>query len=232
MSFGLPVRSFPVTTRGEWKKGGFFKWIARRKLRDQDPEKYRNTVEVPSLCDVLLGRGKPFQGHPGNRRLHDILAAHYDEYNNGGRKEKTELAEKIVKLVKATPAKFLRRDEDEMWVTASDEAAREKVSHGFRRKRELEKTIQAQTYLSDGDGSGISGTGASVSGSAVAAVMRNRVGSGGCSIGSTTTDMRKDGSGSDDSDGETTVTRMGVAWPPRRKRTKMCDTSSACKGCK
>ena len=41
-----------------------------------------NVVIVPSQTDVLLGRGKPIQNHPGNMRLSLIVETvlkHYEE---------------------------------------------------------------------------------------------------------------------------------------------------------
>lgn len=101
-------------------------------------------VDLPCKCDVLLGRGKPFNSHPGNKQLHEIVASFYKKYNGLLRAEKTKLAEEIVFMVRGYGGNFLKQDEKSgMWVAVSNLEARNKVAHGFRRKREFE--LKART---------------------------------------------------------------------------------------
>lgn len=98
----------------------------------------------PSQFDVLFGRGKPYQGHAGNIRLHKIVDLYKPRYTQARRHEKTEIAEEIVQFIK-TPTtnnkhgRFLKRVEnEEAWVEVSDSVARDKVSHALRGKARKE----------------------------------------------------------------------------------------------
>lgn len=94
----------------------------------------------PSQFDVLFGRGKPYQGHAGNIRLHKIVDLYKPRYSQARRHEKTEIAEEIVQFIKTPsnnnkPGRFLKRVEnEEAWVEVSDSVARDKVSHALRGK--------------------------------------------------------------------------------------------------
>ena len=162
MTFGIPVNVFPVSTSdGNLKLGNHLKWIERRRQK----EIYLSThdslpvgsVDIPSRSDVLLGRGKPFNVHPGNRRLHEIVESHYDEYDLAQRSVKTRIAKSVVETIKGYSGRFLKQDEEcGMWVEVSDSEARQKVNHGFRRKREFDKnsitTTRTPSYSASVEG--------------------------------------------------------------------------------
>ena len=88
---------------------------------------------------MLLGRGTPFNVHSGNKKLHEILNNHYEEYDRcNSSKDKTMIAEKIVKMVQKKSGRFLKKNDlTSTWEEISDVEARAKVSHGFRRIREV-----------------------------------------------------------------------------------------------
>jgi hypothetical protein len=140
MTFGIPVKEFPITTQGQLKTGKHKGWVERRKQK----ETYLKTnavqagaVDLPIKCDVLLGKGMPCQEHAGNKHLHERVAMCYEEYDNAKRDRKTEIAEELVALVNKSSGRFLKRHEASgMWVEVPLREAREKVCHGFRRKRE------------------------------------------------------------------------------------------------
>lgn len=98
-------------------------------------------IAQPTRFDVLLGRGKPYQGHAGNIRLHKVVDLYKPRYSQARRHEKTEIAEEIVQFIKtpggaSKPAgRFLKRVEnEELWVEVTDAIARDKVSHALRGK--------------------------------------------------------------------------------------------------
>lgn len=104
-------------------------------------------ISQPSRFDVLFGRGKPYQGHAGNIRLHKIVDLYKPRYSQARRHEKTEIAEEIVQFIKSAgannnnnkPGRFLKRMEnEEAWVEVSDSIARDKVSHALRGKTRKE----------------------------------------------------------------------------------------------
>lgn len=92
-------------------------------------------LTLPGLHDVLLGKGKPFQQHAGNMRLHMLVDQLLPKYDKLSRTEKTELAADVVRgLQKTTGGRFLTQ-ECGIWIEISDDIAREKVSHLFRARR-------------------------------------------------------------------------------------------------
>lgn len=109
----------------------------------------------PSRFDVLFGRGKPYQGHAGNIRLHKVVDLYKPRYSQARRHEKTEIAEEIVQFIKAGGAKagrFLKRVEnEEAWVEVSDSIARDKVSHALRGKprKDSSKGFQSHGMLEE-----------------------------------------------------------------------------------
>ena len=140
MSFGIPVGDFPISETGELKRGNHLKWIERRRKK----ESYLSSrvsvgvaVDIPARCDVLLGRGKPFNQHWGNKRFHEIVADRYEEYDRRTRSKKTQYAQEVVDYVHSYGARFFKQDEKSgMWIEADNLEARNKVAHGFRRTRE------------------------------------------------------------------------------------------------
>lgn len=94
-------------------------------------------IRKPAQFDVLFGRGKPYQGHPGNIRLHKIVDVYRSRYTRARRYDKFAIAEDIVRNIQAPPefGRFLKRAEGEdYWEKVSDPVAREKVSHALRGK--------------------------------------------------------------------------------------------------
>jgi hypothetical protein len=95
----------------------------------------------PEDTDVLMGRGRPFQSHPGNLRLHRIVNLHKAQYVQSRRYDKLAIAERVVHEIKhggdgLKPGRFLRKKEgtEDDWEIAPDLVAREKVSHALRGK--------------------------------------------------------------------------------------------------
>jgi tagatose-1,6-bisphosphate aldolase len=93
------------------------------------------TIELPLASDILLGKGKPFQEHIGNMRLHALVDEHLSHYIQcSGISEKTILAAVLVKMVQGASGRFLSKDRG-VWIEVSDDIAREKVCHVFRARR-------------------------------------------------------------------------------------------------
>jgi hypothetical protein len=122
-------------------------------------------INRPEPFDVICGRGRPYQEHHGNKRLHEIAAVHKPQYLVSKRRFKKGIAEMIVKSIKndeTQPGRFLKRvddEDDEVWEDVSDEVAREKVSHVLRFKsKSYENPSEASSSESGAGGaSGIPG---------------------------------------------------------------------------
>ena len=139
MTFGIPVQAFPIRSDGTLNHENHTKWLDRRKKK----EKYMaanpffdNGIDLPTRADVLLGRGRPFINHPGNKRLHQIIHNRYEEYDGSSFQRKTKISKEILEVVQKYGGKFLKLDNvSGMWLEAPEIEARNKVSHSFRRKR-------------------------------------------------------------------------------------------------
>jgi hypothetical protein len=117
--------------------GELIEWIAYRRKKEEaaihTSASSSDRIDYPSSLDVLLGRGRPYFTHPGNARLAGFISQHRSRYQKLPRMEKTRLANDIVKSVKDSRGRFLKKDEIEHgWGEVSDDVAREKVSHMMR----------------------------------------------------------------------------------------------------
>jgi hypothetical protein len=141
MSYGIPPHLIPITGNGDIKKKNHLEWIKYRKTM----EEYSRSgtiewIEVPTNEDVLLGKGKPFRNHMGNLRLMNMVGDNLDRYNAcTDQLEKRDITTEIVNLVK-NAGRFLTQ-ESGIWIEASDDIARQKVSHAFRNLRRNQPTL-------------------------------------------------------------------------------------------
>ena len=103
----------------------------------------RAAAVVPRRFDVLMGRGRAISAHTGNLRAVHIVEMNRERYEKATKFEKTQIAERCVHLVHQSYGRFLKKEEGE-WVEASQEEAREKFAHCFRRLRGL-KTQEGNT---------------------------------------------------------------------------------------
>lgn len=90
---------------------------------------------IPTHSDVIFGKGKPFQMHSGNRRMHRIASAHKASYL-ASKHDKILIADMVLQLIKnsgSEPVRFLKRGDDgELWIEVGDYEARQKVRHALR----------------------------------------------------------------------------------------------------
>ena len=92
-------------------------------------------IENPSDADVLLGRGKPYQNHPGNRHMLGLVDKFRDQYQRAERKEKHTIVEEVLSVIEAKGGRFLQRaDYDNQWVEVNKAISYRKVGHAFRSK--------------------------------------------------------------------------------------------------
>jgi hypothetical protein len=93
---------------------------------------------TPSPDDVLFGRGRAVIDHPGNARFRQIIDLYMNKYEASGRLQKTCIAEIIVRMVKDSSGRFLKKGDDGAWDEAADATARKKVAHAFRNRRKMQ----------------------------------------------------------------------------------------------
>jgi hypothetical protein len=114
-------------------------------------------VEFPVNGDILCGRGKPLQNHPGNVLLRELAESKLSEYIGAPYGLKSDMHEHVVRLVKKkTGARFLKQESvGGWWVQAPEDVAFEKVAHAFRTvmARQSKNTVATrgeQTIEEDG----------------------------------------------------------------------------------
>ena len=157
-SYGIPTSCIPQDDIGNVLLDDHMEWMQRQRARE---EEYGNNIPAvvtgpPRKFDVLLGRGKITSAHAGNLRLFHIVDMNRSTYESLGKFEKTQLSTQIVQLVNQCGGRFLKKKRKmnrricrtsksmnqqlEQWIEVSKDEAREKISHCFRRLRELDAT--------------------------------------------------------------------------------------------
>ena len=95
----------------------------------------RSTFYVPFSADVLLGKGTPFQNHPGNKRLRQLISDHIKQYDKSRKGEKKAIARGIIDIIRQSGGLFLRQD-GSIWTRVNDDVARLKATAAFRTYRQ------------------------------------------------------------------------------------------------
>ena len=89
----------------------------------------------------MLGRGKQYQDYPGNAKLFELVEKYRQPYINAESNfEKSFINQLIVKLVKESNGRFLKREKNSDghdaiggWIEVSDEVALTKVGRNYRK---------------------------------------------------------------------------------------------------
>ena len=149
MTFGIPTQFLPVDVDGNIQLEHHNLWLEQRRQsesmrernQDQDPalQDTKSPPVIPGSLDVLFGREKTSQVHPGNARYHMIITSNIELYDSTASKQgKTELALRLIREIKESGGRFLKL-EKEGWVVVDDDAARVKVANAFRSRRKHAK---------------------------------------------------------------------------------------------
>eukprot|EP00980_Cylindrotheca_fusiformis_P016367 scaffold4880_cov106-Cylindrotheca_fusiformis.AAC.1 len=152
--FGISGVDLVISYEGELKVDKHKEMIRTLKCLEAQTLPVEHYVMLPSHTDVLLGRGKPSQNHPGNLRLSLIAESLLQKYDGSGKRQaRTQLAAETVERMKGAGVRFLTKC-DEGWKIAPDRLARERVSSTFRTVRDRLKTQNMallDSGLEDGD---------------------------------------------------------------------------------
>jgi hypothetical protein len=93
--------------------------------------------------DIVFGRGKGFQNHPGNQRMREIIHKYKAGYRSLKRTKKRELVQSIYDELTEGGARFLKKlDDNGIWVKVDTPIALQKVSHTLRCRKELERVYE------------------------------------------------------------------------------------------
>jgi len=94
-------------------------------------------IEFPTSKDVLFGRDADSWNHEGNRNFRFVVAKYQEQYHlTKLRTEKVTIVAKIVKELRESGARFLRRDcRSKKWFEVDRKAYIEKAGHAIRDRR-------------------------------------------------------------------------------------------------
>jgi hypothetical protein len=134
LTFGIPVDVLPVAYDGALKVSNHLKWVSRRQTKDSDLclMGFFHGIDMPRRDDVLLGRGKTIQEHPGNVYMRSLVDSYLDISKKAFTGEKNVLAPQIVAAMKRCRCRFLKKKKDGWWVEVSDNEAIVRVLRTFR----------------------------------------------------------------------------------------------------
>mmetsp|Transcript_26629 Transcript_26629/g.38582 ORF Transcript_26629/g.38582 Transcript_26629/m.38582 type:complete len:336 (-) Transcript_26629:152-1159(-) len=90
---------------------------------------------IPTDNDVMLGRGGLTNHHPGNKRYRREADKLKTKYMKSTKRQKFEVSEDLVKMVKAWGGRFLIREKNGNYYEATKEKARKKASQALRESR-------------------------------------------------------------------------------------------------
>jgi hypothetical protein len=102
-------------------------------------------VQTPRKNDIIFGRGKGFQRHPGNQRMREIIDRYKEQYQALARTRKRDLVEAVYNEIVEGGARFLTKspDEDTFFVVDISTALL-KVSNTLRCKKSLNRAVNNQ----------------------------------------------------------------------------------------
>ncbi|CAJ1968982.1 unnamed protein product [Cylindrotheca closterium] len=122
----------------------------RRQERLKGP--IRSTTSVPFCEDVLLGKGTPFQIHPGNKKLRKLVVDWQKEYEKARRGGKMVIAQECVAAIRSNGGLFLKQQDGKTWCVVDNDVAVTKVTALFRTprrtQRKRERASEPQNRLS------------------------------------------------------------------------------------
>jgi hypothetical protein len=120
--------------------------LVRQRLQERLSQPQRKMIYVPMSCDVLYGRGTRIQNHAGNKNFRALILDCQKSYEKAQKGEKILLAQAIVDTLIEASGMFLKPHGD-VWLPVENDAARTKVSDGFRtlrmdQRKSVEKTLK------------------------------------------------------------------------------------------
>jgi len=99
--------------------------------------------------DIIFGRGKNMQDHPGNRRMRSIIDKYKQRYYSLHRWQKRDLVEAVYKEITQGGARFLTKAmNDEHLVLVDVEVALQKVSNTLRCRKDWNKVAKIEKEIS------------------------------------------------------------------------------------
>ena len=159
---GIPIHTFPVDSDGNLREdiqnAWFYKHLQamegpnakpaeiehhnwhERLIEDiDDSDTGYSSPTSPPRHDILLGRGRPIQSHPGNVCFREYLKQFSHEYDEAPRHLRRMVRLKIREDLKSRGIRFLQ-ERDGRWVECSVTEAEKTIGQAFRNQRKQSKT--------------------------------------------------------------------------------------------
>jgi hypothetical protein len=147
-TFGILPQSLPVSADGELKLENHREWLQMRRVVEGElDERKARTIITPSRYDILFGRGCPIRDNPGNLGLLFLVEKKRSVYDAADKQEKTRISLEIVRMLKAKPSRFLKKNASGIWEEVDEDMARLKVSHAFRTMRAPTQKVESTTKV-------------------------------------------------------------------------------------
>lgn len=127
--------------------------LRNHRIRFEDAiEPNAERVKTMNKYDVVFGRGRGHQNHPGNLRMRNIVEKYKAQYHSLKRQEKREMVGAVYKEIIEDGAKFLKKvDDEDAWVKVDVPVALQKVSHTLRCRKNVEKQVaESESALAGG----------------------------------------------------------------------------------
>ena len=99
------------------------------------PQQEQSGITVPHKNDVLSGRGRGINKHPGNKKWRDLIIANQAQYMALPRNQRPVITEAIVKAVRSLspPGRFLAKDPNTgLFYEIGEDKANEKTAQAMR----------------------------------------------------------------------------------------------------
>lgn len=136
------ARASKVTTKGsspvaEARSSTCIEPTSTSTVVGEEDEQAVKTIVIPRRFDVILGKSAQAREHTGNRRAIHLCHMNFETYEQAGKFKKTEVAERIVSIIRESGGRFVKWEEDRGgWVEELDElVARKKIGHFLRYMR-------------------------------------------------------------------------------------------------
>ena len=140
------------------KKRNWNQWISKYMARDKELAKNGGVfsgIDLPTRNDVLWGKGRPIQHHPGNVQLRELVEDYLDEYQaTHPSVDKMEIVHKVCSMIKARSGRFLQKDDDGWWRESRYVDAVAKVRKLFQGTNRKEKSQRDHQTHAPPDGYG------------------------------------------------------------------------------
>lgn len=108
-SFGIPRSALPVSFNGEPLRDSHLVWLRHQQRSERNCQtctKALNDDAEVTYADVIFGRGRRIQEHIGNVNFRRLLERNRDAYDDCARPSRQDIAEDIVRHVKANCGRF------------------------------------------------------------------------------------------------------------------------------